>query len=172
MSSRVASKLAVRASRRPSTSWTTLRATCVDSRRSVGVWNVPTFSAREWRSAALDVDGANGSWTWQTSSGRIVSRSSIVRETSTGSAGARRRAARQVGQRVADGEHARRRAGLGQQRAGIVARGAQRLARLAHRLAASATARRSATRCPRRGQLGGHALDVGRDRRASPPPHG
>jgi hypothetical protein len=51
---------------------------------------VPTFSAREWRSAALDVDGANGSCTWQMSSGRIVSRFSIVRETSTGRAGARR----------------------------------------------------------------------------------
>jgi hypothetical protein len=54
------------------------------------VWKVPTFSAREWRSAALEVDGANGSWTWHTSSGRIVRRFSIVRETSTGSAGARR----------------------------------------------------------------------------------
>ncbi len=67
-----------------------MRATCVDSRRSVGEWNVPTFSAREWRRAALDVDGANGSCTWQTSSARIVRRFSIVRETSTGSAGARR----------------------------------------------------------------------------------
>ena len=90
MSVRVACELAVRASSRPSTSETTLRATWVDSSRSVGAWNVPTLSAREWRSAALDVDGAKGSWTWQTSSGRIVSRFSIVRETSTGSAGARR----------------------------------------------------------------------------------
>ncbi len=80
----------MRASSLPSTSCTTLRATCVDSSRSVGVWNVPTFNALECRSAALEVDGANGSWTWQMSSGRIVNRSSIVRDTSTGNAGNRR----------------------------------------------------------------------------------
>ena len=62
--------------------------------RSVGgMWNVPTFSAREWRSAALEVDGANGSCTWQTSSGTTSCIDSMVRATSTGSDGARRVAA-------------------------------------------------------------------------------
>ena len=52
--SRVASKEAVRASRRPKNSSTTRRATWVESTRSAGAWNDPTFSAREWRSAALE----------------------------------------------------------------------------------------------------------------------
>ena len=37
--------------------------------RSVGAWKVPTFSAREWRSAAEATLGANGSWTCTRSSG-------------------------------------------------------------------------------------------------------
>ena len=50
-SSAVAPNAAWRASRRPKTSVTSLRATCVATTRSAGAWNVPTFSAREWRSA-------------------------------------------------------------------------------------------------------------------------
>ena len=45
------------------------RATSVESSRSVGAWKVPTLSEREWRSAALEVLGANGSCTWTKSSG-------------------------------------------------------------------------------------------------------
>ena len=65
---------------------------CVERMRSVGAWKLPTFSAREWRRAALDALGANGSWTLTTSSDSAVSDSSIVRATSTGSEAARRRA--------------------------------------------------------------------------------
>ena len=43
----------MRASRRPNTSSTSLRATCVATARSVGAWKLPTFSAGETRSAAL-----------------------------------------------------------------------------------------------------------------------
>ena len=56
----------------------------------MGTWNVPTFSARLWRSAALEVEGAKGSWTWQMSSPMTSCIVSIVRATSTGTAGARR----------------------------------------------------------------------------------
>ena len=58
---------------------------------SVGAWNEPTFSAREWRRATLEALGANGSWTSTTSIGSAVSTSSIVLATSTGSDAARRR---------------------------------------------------------------------------------
>ena len=54
-------------------------------------WNEPTFNAREWRRAAFDVLGANGSWTWTKSSSIVPSSSSIVRATSIGSADGRRR---------------------------------------------------------------------------------
>ena len=79
--------------------------------------------------------------------------------------GQRRRApavAGQVGQRVADREHARGRAGLGQQRRRIVPRGGERGARLAHRLG---RARRGDDQDPvaARGELGGRPLDVARD---------
>ncbi len=50
--SRVAAKLAVRASSRPNSRSTRGRATWVESSRSVAEWKLPTFSAREWRSAA------------------------------------------------------------------------------------------------------------------------
>src|SRR5919106_2072094 len=83
--SRVAAKLAVRPSSRPKTSSTILRATWVETKRSVVEWNVPTFSAREWRSAADEADGANGSCTWTKSSSVRPSRSSRVRDTSSGS---------------------------------------------------------------------------------------
>jgi len=56
------------------------------------LWKLPTFNAREWRSAALEALGANGSCTCTTSSGTAVRVSSIVRATSTGSEAARRRA--------------------------------------------------------------------------------
>ena len=46
---------------------------------------MPTFSACEWRSAAEDALGANGSWTWTKSSSARSSSSSSVRETSSGS---------------------------------------------------------------------------------------
>ena len=70
--SRVARKLAVRASSRPKKSSTNRRATWVESTRSVAAWKVPTFSAREWRSAADDALGANGSCTCTKSNGAVV----------------------------------------------------------------------------------------------------
>ena len=79
-------KLAVRPSRRPNSRSTIGRATWVESSRSVAEWKVPTFSAREWRSAADDALGANGSCTCTKSSSARSSSSSIVRDTSTGSA--------------------------------------------------------------------------------------
>ena len=87
ISSRVASKEALRASRRPKNSSTKRRATWVESTRSAGAWNVPMLSEREWRSATDDALGANGSWTWTNSIGATVSASSIVREMSSGGAG-------------------------------------------------------------------------------------
>ena len=81
----MAAKLAVRPSSRPNSSATTRRATCVDTKRSVVAWNVPTFSACEWRSAAEDALGANGSWTCTKSSSARSSSSSSVRDTSSGS---------------------------------------------------------------------------------------
>ena len=80
----MAAKLAVRPSSRPNSSSTTLRATCVETKRSVVEWNVPTLSAREWRSAAEDALGANGSCTCTKSSSARSSRSSSVRDTSSG----------------------------------------------------------------------------------------
>ena len=77
--------MAVRASSRPKKSSMKRRATWVDSTRSVGVWNVPTLSACEWRSAVADALGANGSCTCRMSSGRSASRCSIVRAPSSGS---------------------------------------------------------------------------------------
>jgi hypothetical protein len=62
-----------------------LRATWVDTNRSVVEWNVPMFRARECRSAADAALGANGSCTWRKSSSARSSRSSIVRDTSSGS---------------------------------------------------------------------------------------
>ena len=83
--SRVAANVAVRPSRRPNSRSTSGRATWVDTKRSVGEWNVPTFSAREWRSAALDALGANGSCTCTKSNSARSRSSSIVRDTSSGS---------------------------------------------------------------------------------------
>ena len=82
----MALKLASRASSRPKTSWTTLRATWVETTRSVGAWKPPTFSAREWRSATLATLGANGSWTWHRSSAACSKSPAIVRVTSIGTA--------------------------------------------------------------------------------------
>ncbi len=81
----MAAKLAIRPSSRPNRSSTRRRATCVESTRSVAAWNVPTLSACEWRRAADDALGANGSCTCTKSNGARPSRSSIVRETSSGS---------------------------------------------------------------------------------------
>ena len=112
--------------------------------RSVGTWNVPTFSAREWRSAALDVDGANGSWTWQTSSGTASCIASIVRATSTGSDGARRVAV--ISGSTSPTESTRGGApGSGSRPSGSV-RSAARDSRTASWLRAGAT---MSTRCPR-----------------------
>ena len=72
-------------SRRPNSSSTTLRATWVETNRSVVEWKVPTLSAREWRRAADDALGANGSCTCTKSSSAWSSRSSSVRDTSSGS---------------------------------------------------------------------------------------
>ena len=90
MSSRVVGHAAVRASSRPKNSSTTRRATCVEMSRSVGAWNEPTFSAREWRSAAAGTLGANGSCTCTKSKATLSSSSSIVRATSTGTEAGRR----------------------------------------------------------------------------------
>ena len=49
-------------------------------------WKLPTFSAREWRSAAEAALGANGSCTCTKSSSVCSSKSSSVRDTSSGSA--------------------------------------------------------------------------------------
>ena len=83
----MASKDAVRASRRPKNSSTKRRATCVESTRSAGEWKEPTLSEREWRSATEAALGANGSWTCTKSGGAVESASSIVREMSSGGAG-------------------------------------------------------------------------------------
>ena len=81
----MAAKLAVRPSRRPNSSSTTLRAIWVDTKRSVVEWKVPTFSARECRSAAEDALGAKGSCTCTKSSSARSRSSSRVRDTSSGS---------------------------------------------------------------------------------------
>ena len=108
MRSAVVWKLAIRASRRPKSSSTIRRAACIETSRSAGAWNVPTFSAREWRRAAAAVESANGSWTWTTSSGAFAHQlldgaRDVDRQ--AGRAAARRR--RQLGQDLADGEHPR-----------------------------------------------------------------
>src|SRR3954447_25397998 len=72
---------------RPKNSSTNLRATCVESTRSAGLWKEPTFSAREWRSATDPADGAHGSCTCTKSSCAMPSASSIVRAMSTGGEG-------------------------------------------------------------------------------------
>ena len=76
----------MRASSRPKNVVTKRRPSSVESSRSVGAWKEPTFSAREWRSAAFAVLGANGSCTCTKSSSTVPSNSSIVRATSIGSA--------------------------------------------------------------------------------------
>ena len=86
--------LAVRASRRPKKLSTKRRASSVESSRSVEAWNEPTFSAREWRSAALEVLGANGSCTCTKSSCDAAQQFLDVRATSIGSARGRRRGRR------------------------------------------------------------------------------
>ena len=131
ISSRVASKAAVRASSRPKNSSTKRRATWVESTRSVGAWKEPTFSAREWRSATDDVLGANGSCTWTKSSGAMPSTSSTVRPTSTGGDG--RLAAAVERQQLADAEHAHAAVGV-EQVLGALARGADQPPRVAHQL--------------------------------------
>ena len=64
----------VRASRRPKKISTSGRATWVERTRSCGAWKVATLSEMEWRSAAEETRGANGSWTWTMSSGVDASR--------------------------------------------------------------------------------------------------
>ena len=135
ISSAVAAVLAMRASRRPKKLSTKRRASSVESSRSAEEWNEPTFSAREWRSAAFDVLGANGSCTWTKSSSTVPSSSSTVRATSIGSAAGRRRALGYDVEHLADGDHPRVPVvRAGQQRARVAARGAQRAARVAHAL--------------------------------------
>ena len=140
-------KRAVRASRRPKTSCTTLRATCVATTRSVGAWKVPTLSAREWRSAVLATLGANGSCTWQRSSAARSKRSEIVRATSIGSAGAARGPAAAAAPRRRRGRAPRR----ARARASP-ARTAWRDSRTSAREDDGATTR---TRCPRARELVG-----------------
>ena len=98
----MAAKLALRPSRRPNSSSTSGRATWVDTNRSVGEWNVPTFSAREWRSAAEDALGANGSCTCTTSSDGVLQQ---VLERARHVQRERHRAAAPERQRLADGQH-------------------------------------------------------------------
>ena len=63
----------MRASIRPKKISTSGRATEVESTRSCGAWKVATLSESEWRSAAAETLGANGSWTWTMSKGRAIS---------------------------------------------------------------------------------------------------
>ena len=114
----MAAKLAVRPSSRPNSSSTTLRATWVETKRSVVEWKVPTLSAREWRSAADAALGANGSCTCTKSSSTLSSRSSSVRDTSSGSD---TEPPRRKGSDWPDRQH-RRAAGLGEQRVRVGAR--------------------------------------------------
>ena len=145
----------MRASSRPKKSSTNRRATCVESTRSVAAWNVPTFSAREWRSAADDALGANGSWTCTKSNGAVSRTDSIVRETSIGTDTL---PPRRLEHALADGQHAR---------AAVVREDRLGVAR-AHRLIAARDSRTSwrdsegaitTTRWPRRAQLVGQPLD-------------
>ena len=87
----------MRASRRPKKISTSGRATWVERMRSVGSWKLPTLRAREWRSAAEERLGANGSWTWTMSSSTPASSASSGRETSTGSGAARGRGPSGIG---------------------------------------------------------------------------
>ena len=57
----------------------------MESTRSAGAWKVPTLSAREWRNAAEEALGANGSCTCTKSNEASSRSSSIVRATSSGS---------------------------------------------------------------------------------------
>ncbi len=63
----------MRASIRPKKISTSGRATWVERTRSWGAWKVATLSEKEWRSAAEETLGANGSWTWTRSSSRELS---------------------------------------------------------------------------------------------------
>ena len=143
MRSRVASKDAVRASRRPKKRSTKRRATCVEITRSVGAWNVPTLSAREWRSATEEALGANGSCTWTKSSGARVSdlldRARDVERRRGRRAAARRRQRQQL----ADAEHGDAAVGVEQRRRRGSA-GATRARASGERDGAS-----TSTRCPR-----------------------
>ena len=124
------------------------RATWVERTRSTGSWKVATLSETEWRSAADPVLGANGSWTWTTSSGTAPRSCSSARLTSTGiGAGPPPRPARQR-DALADGEHARPLAP--EQALGVLDRVAdQPAATLADRAPRRRTARDDRTRCPR-----------------------
>ena len=115
------------------------------------------MSAREWRSAALEVLGANGSCTWTKSSSTLPSSSSTVRATSIGSAAAApARAAGEV-EHLADGDHARRAAvgALPSRRSAASPRAALRAAPCARRAPApaSATGASTSTRWPRAREL-------------------
>ena len=65
----MAGLVTVRASIRPKKISTSGRATWVERTRSCGAWKVATLSEKEWRSAAEETLGANGSWTWTMSNG-------------------------------------------------------------------------------------------------------
>ena len=141
----MAAKLAVRPSRRPNSSSTTLRATWVETKRSVVEWKVPTLSAREWRSAADAALGANGSCTWRKSSS---ARSSRLLERARDVQRQRHRAAAPERQRLPDGEHrgaARRRpnSASGSERIALTV---ARPSRTSSRESDGAT---TTTRCPR-----------------------
>ena len=64
----------MRASSRPKKISTRGRATWVERTRSCGAWKVATLSEWEWRSAAEETLGANGSWTWTMSTSLEPSR--------------------------------------------------------------------------------------------------
>ena len=129
----MASYEAIRASSRLNSSCESWRPSWVESSRSVGLWKVPTLSARAVRSAALAALGANGSCTCTMSSGSVVSASSIVRATSTGSDAARRRVG-ENGSTSPTPEHQRLCVGSREQRLVPASAVAQRLAALAHEL--------------------------------------
>ena len=147
ISSRVASNDALRASRRPKNSSTKRRATCVESTRSAGAWNVPTLSEREWRSATDDALGANGSWTWTKSSGavgqRLLDRARDVQRRRRDRAAARRRRA----------AAARRRRAPARRRRARTARRARIRRRDSRTSAGSCDGASTTTRWPARGQL-------------------
>ena len=126
------------------------------SRRAARWWSgsVPTFSAREWRSAAEAALGANGSCTWtKSSSARVEQLLERARHVER----QRHRAAAPERQRLADGEH-RRAARVGRERVRVGAHRldgrapvADQLARVRrrdhhHAVAARCTARPTAAR--------------------------